>query len=127
MDRGQRRSMIVSRIALLALTANLALGGCANKPVSKYEWGNYENLIYSSYAAPGSKSLEEQIGTLEKDMMLASSGSKPLPPGFHAHLGVLYFQKGDAEKAYEELIKEKAAYPESAVFIDRLLENLKKS
>jgi hypothetical protein len=48
-------------------------------------------------------------------------------PGFHAHLGYLYFQTGKLDQARQEFETEKAEFPESAVFMDRLLSNLKKS
>ena len=37
---------------------------------------------------------------------------------------LLYFQLGKADQAQQELQSEKAEFPESAVFIDRLLANL---
>lgn len=48
-----------------------------------------------------------------------------MPPGFHAHLGYLYFQFGKFDQAWQELETEEAEFPESAVFINRLLTNLK--
>ena len=59
-------------------------------------------------------------------MLFRSSENKPVPPGFHAHLGYLYYQLGKADAARQELQTEKAEFPESAVFMDRLLANLEK-
>jgi hypothetical protein len=50
-----------------------------------------------------------------------------LPPGFHAHLGNLYYQMGKSDLALQEFQKEKAQFPESAVFMDRLIANLAKN
>jgi hypothetical protein len=57
----------------------------------------------------------------------ARSENRPVPPGFHAHLGYLYFQLGKLDQAQQELETEKAQFPESAVFMDRLLSNLRKN
>lgn len=101
----------------------LFMFGCAQPTL--YSWGRYEELIYASYAAPGKVSPELQIEKLEEDYQKARAVNKPVPPGFHAHLGYLYFQVGKLDQARQELETEKAQFPESAVFIDRLLDNLK--
>ena len=49
-----------------------------------------------------------------------------MPPGWHAHLGYLYFELGKSDQARQEFETEKANFPESAVFMDRLLANLNK-
>jgi hypothetical protein len=60
---------------------------------------------------------------LEEDEQKAASLNKPLPPGFHAQLGYLYAQMGKTDLARQEYEKEKQSFPESAVFMDRLLGN----
>jgi hypothetical protein len=113
------------RIAALALAAAL-LAGCVTAPPPLYAWGGYEELIYSSYRKPGSVPPETQIEQLEHDYQLARSSGSRVPPGWHLHLGTLYAQVGKADQAQQELMTEKAQYPESAVFVDRLLANLNK-
>jgi hypothetical protein len=102
------------------------LGACAQRPPSEYAWGNYENLVYVSYAAPGKISPELEAAQLESDRLNAQAAKKPMPPGWHAHLGYVYVQVGRLDLAERELIAEKTAYPESTVFVDQLLENLKR-
>ena len=99
------------------------LAGCA--PRTMYSWGSYEYLVYASYAEPGKATPEIQVTKLEADYQKARAASKPVPPGFHAHLGHLYFQLGKLEQARQEFETEKALFPESGVFIDRLLANAK--
>jgi hypothetical protein len=67
-----------------------------------------------------------QIEKLERDYQKARAENKRVPPGFHAQLGYLYFQVGKLDAARQERETEKAEFPESAVFIDRLMANLKK-
>lgn len=114
----------MSRLAaLVACTALLT--GCAT-PKTLYTWGSYEELIYASYAAPDSVPPEMQVEKMEQDYQAARALDKRVPPGWHAHLGYLYFQLGKLDQAQQELRTEKAQFPESAVFVDRLLANLKK-
>ncbi len=114
----------MKRLACLVVCLCL-LAGCAGP--SLYTWGHYERLIYQSYATPGKVPPEKQIEKLEQDYQLARASNKRMPPGFHAYLGSLYFQIGKLDQARQEFETEKAEFPESAVFMDRLLSNLKKS
>jgi hypothetical protein len=104
--------------------AALLLTGCASKQI--YSWGRYEDLIYDSYAKPGAVSAEEQVAKLEEDFQKARAKNKPVPPGFHIHLGSLYYQLGKLDQARQEFETEKGQFPESAVFVDRLVANLNK-
>jgi len=111
----------------LILLAGLVLlaAGCSTPTV--YYWGHYENLVYASYATPGKIPPEKQVEQLEADYQKARSANKPVPPGFHAYLGYLYTELGKADQAKQEFETEEALFPESKVFMDRLLANLKKS
>ena len=108
--------------------AAAVLAGCAAQPPPRtlYTWGSYEELIYASHAAPGKAAPAQQVEILEKDYQVARAANKRMPPGWHAHLGYLYYQLGKPEQARQELLTEKAEFPESQVFMDRLLANLGK-
>ncbi len=113
------------RAPAFGVVAALALvTGCASKPTPIYAWGSYEQLIYSAYAEPGSVALEEQINVLEDERNQAVAAGLPLPPGWHAHLGYLYVLSGRLDLAHDAFVEEKGLYPESVVFMDRLLANL---
>ena len=105
---------------LLALLAQLA--GCASPTI--YSWGHYEDILYVMYSAPDNMPPERQLELLEADYQKARSQNKPVPPGWHAYLGYLYYQLGKADQARQEFETEKAQFPESAVFMDRLLSRL---
>jgi len=84
-------------------------------------------LVYTTYAKPGSLAPEDQILKLEEDYQHVRSTNGRVPPGWHAHLGYLYYQAGKLDQAKQELETEKAEFPESKVFVDRLLANIKGS
>jgi len=109
------------RIFCLSLAVAALLSACQSPDV--YYWGHYEKLIYISYTKPDKATPELQAQVMEEDMQDAISDNKPLPPGFHAHLGDLYYQMGKPDLAVREFQKEKEQFPESAVFMDRLIAN----
>lgn len=107
----------------LLLTLLLWLVGCASQP-TLYAWGQYEELIYLSYARPDKADPVMQVEQMEQDYQKARAENKSVPPGFHAYLGLLYFQLGKTEPARQAFLTEKTRFPESAVFMDRLLSRL---
>jgi hypothetical protein len=104
----------------------LTLVGCAAPKQSLYQWGDYENQVYALYNDPGQSPVEAQIERLEADYQKARSTNKTVPPGFHAHLGYLYFQAGKGDQAVQSFQTEKSLFPESAVYMDRILAKAKK-
>jgi hypothetical protein len=102
--------------------AMLLLAGCGTP--SRYYWGNYEELIYANYSKPGAVSLDKQIQILQGDIAKAQKAGKPVPPGFHAQLGYLYAQQGNADLAKSQFETEKQLFPESTVMMDRLMANM---
>lgn len=101
----------------------LLFSACAG-PRERYAWGSYEELIYLAWARPGEFSPQAQIDKLQEEFDRARAAGKPLPPGWHAHLGALYYQLGQSDQAREQLQMEKAEFPESVVLVDTLLHNL---
>jgi hypothetical protein len=86
-----------------------------------YNWGGYEDQIYSMYIDPGKIPVEKQIEDMEASFQRTSASAALTPPGFRAHLGYLYFQVGKLDQAVRAFDGEKAAFPESAMFVDRMI------
>jgi hypothetical protein len=107
----------------LLLAGTLLLAGCAVQ-APLYQWGSYEALVYQSYREPGGVPPGKQVELLEADYQKALGLHQRMPPGWHAHLGVLYAQLGKQDEAVRQLKAEKAEFPESTVFVDRLLANM---
>lgn len=95
------------------------LGACGTKPL--YYWGHYESVIYDRLAKQGGDGPTEHIELLQKDIDYVQSRDLKHPPGFHAHLGMLYSEVGKGRLAQEHLAKEKAAFPESEHLMNRFL------
>ena len=105
----------------LLITALCALNACAK---SIYYWGRYEDLVYDTYANPGKADVGTQVAKLTEDIDRASAEGKPVPPGVHAHLGYLYYQQGNLGGAQQEFQTEKKLFPESAAFVDGMLQRM---
>ena len=105
--------------------AALLVAGCGSPPL--YHWGHYEALVYSMYAEPGKAEPGVQVEKLNRDIAQAEAQGSRVPTGVHLHLAYMYLQLGNAGAARHHLEVEKRLYPESTVFVDRLLAKLEAS
>lgn len=104
---------------ILFCTMALLLTGCASQsPRQIYQWDNYQNTLYDYYKNDSSPL--DQITALHRVIDKAHTSNKKIPPGLHAHLGLLYNNTGKKELAITEFNAEKKQYPESSAYIDLL-------
>lgn len=106
---------------LPTIAALLLLTACAQQPKMLYSWDSYQPEVYN-YLKGGGEDYSTQIIALEKNIETARSDGKLLPPGFHAHLGMLYLKSGQEDRGIEQLLSEKAEFPESSQYMDFLLQ-----
>ncbi len=111
---------------ITGLALSLCLTACVNTPPSAYYWGNYEQLVYDMYKNPGKATPAIQLQKLSNDIEIAQSKGKQVPPGVYAHIGMLYASIGDAGNAKAALEQELHLYPESAIFVDGLIQRMEK-
>lgn len=104
-----------------AILVMVLLTGCNT---DLYYWGRYEDVIHYAYAHAEDWDGSGLIRLMEGDRERALRAGKPLPPGWHAHLGLLYYSDGQPDRALEEFQAEKNQFPESSLFMDRLLGEL---
>ena len=109
---------------LLALTlaATTLLAGCA-APKTLYQWEGYEPQVYEYFK--GEEPKEAQAEALERDLQKIRSTGKAVPPGYHAHLGLLYLSMGKDDQMVQQFNTEKSLFPESGTYMDFLLKNAK--
>jgi hypothetical protein len=110
-----------ARAAALALA--LACGACqsAKKPVTLYDWGEYEDSIYRMYVKSGEFRPEAELHVIETLMEEDALQLRRIPPGVRAHAAMLCAATGDTSAAAAYLRGEKEAFPESAAFVDGML------
>lgn len=104
---------------LCAIGLLLLLSGCKTTDTIYYH-GDYNKLVYA-YFKGDQAALEEQIASIQRIIQAAEAKGKPVAPGVHAHLGLLYFDTGNSAQGQQHFEYEKALFPESAKYLDFLL------
>ena len=104
----------------LASAAAMLLSGCADdSPRQLYYWdGAYTGSVYEYLTEEGDAGA--QIAALEESLQKAYQRAAKVPPGLHAHLGLLYLSQGNGAKFKAYVEKEAELYPESrdyAIFL----------
>lgn len=117
------KPMMTKRAAVLALLACAALTGCATHPKTMYQWDGYQPQVYE-YLKGGSP--EQQIAAMEKNLQDISAKGNQAPPGFHAHLGMLYSIAGKPDQVVAQFEDEKKLFPESSPYMNFLLAKMQK-
>lgn len=102
--------------SLCAFALVLVLAGCASQQ-SLYDWGPYEAQVYAYFKGA---SPDEQMQILERHLTEVEGKGTAVPPGFYAHLGMLYGKAGRDADAQRMLAMETQLYPESITFIQNL-------
>ena len=105
----------------LASAAAMLLSGCAdNSPRQLYYWdGAYTGSVYEYLTEEGD--VGAQIAALEQSLQKAYQRAAKVPPGLHAHLGLLYLSQGNGAKFKAYVEKEAELYPESREYAMFLL------
>jgi hypothetical protein len=108
---------------MLALAGTAFLTGCASPPKTLYGWDGYQPQVYQHLKG---ESPDQQIAEMEKALQTISAKGASVPPGFHAHLGMLYSIAGKSDQMVAQFEDEKKLFPESATYMDFLLAKVKK-
>lgn len=110
------------RPAALALMGIILLAGCT-APKTLYQWESYQPQVYQYFKG---EPKQAQIEALERDMQKITAAGATPPPGYHAHLGLLYADIGKDDQMVQEFRTEKTLFPESAAYVDFLMKNVKR-
>jgi len=114
------------RLSMVMFLASSVLAGCANKqPATLYQWEGYQNNV-DAYFRVDKLSPVAQTQLMEADLQKIRMAGGVVPPGYNAHLGLLYGQQGNLDKFAQQINAEKKQYPESVAFMDFLMRNFKK-
>jgi hypothetical protein len=101
-----------------AICVAALLSGCVTAPATLYHWGSYEQEVYGHFKG---ESPQAQVDRLEAQLQTTAAWGGTPPPGLHGMLGLLYTRLGKTDQGIAALEREKALFPESAPYINRLL------
>lgn len=101
------------------------LASCSSKK-ALYTWDKYEVASYNYLKNSDEKSTQELIKTYQRIIKKQKGSRKVVPPGIYADYGFLLLQSDQTEEGTAMLKKEIKLYPESQLFIDRILKMTEK-
>jgi hypothetical protein len=114
----------MKKIIFISISVFLLASCSTKKPL--YSWGKYETTSYDYLKNSDEKSTQELIETYQRIIEKQKGTRKVVPPGIYADYGFILLQANKTEEGKAMLLKEIALYPESKVFIDRILKMTEK-
>ncbi len=114
---------------LLIFSSIVVLQGCVSAQKPYYYYGTYSQSQLAYVKAPSDETLKLKITSIEDIIAKAEEGStsKRVPPGVYADLAYLMALSGKNKDAVTFFNKEKEIYPESVVYIDKMLNKINTS
>ena len=103
----------------------LALASC-QAPQSLYSWYDSEDATYEYTKRLTDEKLEKAMIQYKKVITKQKGLRKTVPPGVNAEYGYLLYKSGKKDEGLALLKAEINAYPESEVFISRIIKQLEK-
>jgi hypothetical protein len=111
---------------MIIFCAILFLASCGPTVKPLYTWGKYEDASYSYLKKNDEKSTQQLIEAYQKIIDEQKGSRKTVPPGIYADYGFILIQTGKTKEGKALLEKEIALYPESKVFVERILKLIEK-
>ncbi|HCC55206.1 MAG TPA: DUF4810 domain-containing protein [Desulfobulbaceae bacterium] len=115
--------MMKKNLIVFFVVIAFACAGCV--PTTLYNWGNYSNTLYHFRKDANDDTRDKHMAELEAIITGSTEHNKRVPPGVFCELGYMHAKKGNKNKAMELFALEKTTYPESAHFVNRLMESIK--
>jgi hypothetical protein len=113
----------ISKITIFIL-AVLFLASCTPvKPL--YYWGNYSDAYYKYIKKADEKATERYKASLNTIFEQSKKLEIKVPPGINAEYGYFLLKQGNKEDARKYFNMELETYPESKIFMTRVIETLK--
>ena len=99
--------------------------GCQKAQPPLYLWNNYVKTS-SEYGMNGheKKILEEHLLELKEIITQSNESKQRVAPGIYAEYAQMLFETNKTLKAKKYFLLEKETYPESSIFINRVIKKL---
>lgn len=112
----------IKALLVLGAAALLAAPGCGKSTM--YGWNGYNNTLYAHYKNPQKQ--EDFVEALRKIIESDESSGKKVPPGIYAEYGYALFEMGRPDEAATWFGKEKDAWPESKILMEKMIRNARR-
>jgi hypothetical protein len=110
---------------LMMLFVVVSVASCTvQKPL--YSWYNYNATSYSYLKNADEASTQQLLESYQKIIEKQKGSRATVPPGVYADYGFLLLKLNKTTEGKSMLAKEMEIYPESKVFIERILKMLEK-
>ena len=109
----------MKKLLIFAIPLLLLVSCEVQKPL--YSWSNYQDKSYNYLKNNQEKDLQELLETYKKIIDKQEGTRNVPPPGICADYGYLLLVNGKTSEGKALLMREVELYPESKIFIDRIL------
>ena len=99
----------------------MVLSSCG--PTKLYSWYNYEDVTYKYHKVPDDKLREKVLIQYENMINKQREKRGVVPPGLYAEYGYMLCKMNKVSEGLEYLKKEIVLYPESEVYISRIIKS----
>jgi hypothetical protein len=114
----------MKKLAFISIIIFFITSCTTQKPL--YSWSKYETTSYNFLKNSNEKSTQELIETYQSIIEKQKGTRKVVPPGIYADYGFILLQANKTDEGKALLLKEVQLYPESKIFIDRILKMIEK-
>lgn len=113
-----------SMLSLFVCVVIVASFSSCGSPQTLYSWHKYENAAYKNSKLQTEKTNKEFDKQIKKVIAKQKGRRKTVPPGILAEYGFYLYKAGKPEEASTYFKKEIATYPESEIFISRIIKQI---
>lgn len=104
----------------IMLVSGIVLCSCVSKK-PLYTWADYNVRSYNYLKNSDEKSTQELMETYEEIINKQKGERGVTPPGIYADYAFLLLAANKTEQGKQMLVKEMELYPESKIFVERIL------
>ncbi len=112
----------MKKLLIALFVAALAASCTVQKPL--YSWYNYNTTSYNYLKNADDASTQQLLESYQKIIEKQKGSRGVVPPGIYADYGFLLLKVNKTTEGKSMLAKEMELYPESKVFIERILKML---
>ena len=113
----------MKKITFITACSLFLLASCTSQK-SLYNWGKYQEASYQYVKTDTDQSFEKLLKAYEYVINNQKEGRQVVPPGIYADYGFLLVKRGKTEEGLKLMKMEVALYPESSVFVGRIIKRL---